>query len=61
MVNGPHPTWRKSSYSGSNNGECVELAGTLDLLRDSKNPAGPVLRVDLGAFLAAIRDDQLNR
>jgi hypothetical protein len=34
--------WRKSSYSGQES-SCVELAGTLDALRDSKNPAGPML------------------
>jgi hypothetical protein len=37
--------WRKSSYSQPNGGECVELAPTLDAVRDSKNPAGPVLIV----------------
>lgn len=42
-------TWRKSSFSGSNGGDCVEVANTLSALRDSKNPSGPVLtgRVDL--------------
>jgi len=41
-------SWRKSSFSGSNGGSCVEVAGSLRALRDSKNP-GPVLtgRVDL--------------
>jgi len=36
--------WRKSSYS-NNSGSCVELAqhGSGLLVRDSKNPAGPVL------------------
>jgi hypothetical protein len=39
-------SWRKSSYSGGNAGSnCVEAAVRSDLvgLRDSKNPAGPVL------------------
>lgn len=33
-------TWRKSSYSSSNGGNCVELAvlGTEIGIRDSKNP-----------------------
>ena len=38
-------TWRKSSYSGSNGGNCIEVAaaaGTV-AVRDSKNPHGPVL------------------
>lgn len=30
--------WRKSSYSGGDNGECVEVAHTCDAFRDSKNP-----------------------
>ncbi|MER7911302.1 MULTISPECIES: DUF397 domain-containing protein [unclassified Streptomyces] len=38
--------WRKSSYSGTNGGECVEVAdgfpGAVPV-RDSKNPAGPSL------------------
>jgi hypothetical protein len=39
--------WRKSSHSGANEGECVEIAATPDRLvmaRDSKNPYGPALR-----------------
>jgi hypothetical protein len=37
--------WRKSSHSGSGQGECVEVARTSALVavRDSKNPGGPVL------------------
>jgi Domain of unknown function (DUF397) len=40
--------WRKSSRSGDNGGNCVEVARNLpDLVavRDSKNPHGPVLLV----------------
>jgi hypothetical protein len=35
-------TWRKSSYSGNNGGQCVEVAAPGDLVavRDSKNLAG---------------------
>jgi Domain of unknown function (DUF397) len=38
-------TWRKSSYSGGNGGNCVEVAETpgIVLVRDSKNPDGPRL------------------
>jgi uncharacterized protein DUF397 len=39
----PH-RWRKSS-SSNQDGACVEVAHTLDALRDSKNPGGPVLSV----------------
>jgi hypothetical protein len=46
-------TWRKSSRSGTQT-NCVELAST-GAVRDSKNPDGPVLAVDLGPLLAAIK------
>jgi hypothetical protein len=52
--------WRKSSYSGDNGGACVEVAANLPgvvAVRDSKNPAGPVLAVppsDWQAFTHAI-------
>jgi len=38
-------TWRKSSHSGSNGGNCVEVgtAGEAVAVRDSKNPGGQVL------------------
>ena len=54
-------TWRKSSYSGSNGGDCVEVADNLSgvvAVRDSKNPGGPVLAFGPGewrAFTAAIK------
>lgn len=49
------PRWVKSSYSG-NGGDCIEVAanfvplGGVIPVRDSKNPAGPVLRVPAAAF-----------
>lgn len=52
--------WRKSSYSGGDNGDCVEVAYA-GAVRDSKNPAGPALRVDLGRMVAAARRGQLDR
>jgi hypothetical protein len=51
--------WRKSSRSGSEGGNCVELAHTMVAVRDSKNPAGPVLRADLGALVAAVKSGRL--
>lgn len=56
--------WRKSSYSnGGGGGSCVELAGTLAAVRNSKNPTGPVLRfADAGALnrlLVAIKRGEL--
>ncbi|GAA1262968.1 DUF397 domain-containing protein [Sphaerisporangium rubeum] len=38
--------WRKSSFSGGNGGQCVEVAGNLPsvvAIRDSKFPDGPTL------------------
>ena len=38
-------TWRKSSYSGNSGGQCVEIGNAAPMIavRDSKDPAGPVL------------------
>jgi hypothetical protein len=52
--------WRKSSRSGSNGGNCVEVARNLTgaiAVRDSKNP-GPVLIIspnDWARFVARLR------
>lgn len=53
-------TWRKSSYSGGNGGECVEVAGARGrvALRDSKDPDGGVLALSKAGFgnvLAAVK------
>ncbi|MFC8584916.1 DUF397 domain-containing protein [Streptomyces sp. NPDC057217] len=49
--------WRKSSYSGTNGGECVEIAdgfpGAVPV-RDSKNPAGPALVMGAEAWQAFV-------
>ncbi|MEU4076350.1 DUF397 domain-containing protein [Streptomyces venezuelae] len=39
--------WFKSSYSGAEGGECVEVAASTSqvLVRDSKDKSGPVLRL----------------
>jgi hypothetical protein len=53
--------WRKSSYSGSNGGGCVEVAGNPPdavAVRDSKDPEGPALVFtpdEWRAFTAAVR------
>ncbi|MER6344945.1 DUF397 domain-containing protein [Streptomyces sp. NPDC001595] len=48
--------WRKSSYSGSNGGDCVEVADLTPhiALRDSKNPGAGVLTVSPEAFTALV-------
>ncbi|MGP3933481.1 DUF397 domain-containing protein [Nonomuraea sp. KM88] len=53
--------WRKSSYSGGNGGNCVEVASNLPGLvavRDSKNPNGPALiftPAEWDAFLGGVK------
>jgi hypothetical protein len=51
-------TWRKSTYSGSNGGECVEVASAgAVLIRDTTDRTGPVLTFSAKAwraFLTAI-------
>ncbi|MGW4162940.1 DUF397 domain-containing protein [Streptomyces sp. NPDC004788] len=54
-------TWVKSSYSGNDGGNCIEIAiGLADLVpvRDSKTPSGPVVAVSApawAAFVGALR------
>ncbi|WP_395111277.1 DUF397 domain-containing protein [Actinomadura sp. SCN-SB] len=57
--------WRKSSYSGSNGGQCVELGRTPQsreiLVRDSKQPNGPRLRCrpeEMAALISSIKAGQ---
>jgi hypothetical protein len=45
--------WRASTYSGDQGGQCLEVAETPHTtiaIRDSKNPAGPILTLDPAAF-----------
>ncbi|MFI8892519.1 DUF397 domain-containing protein [Streptomyces paradoxus] len=44
--------WRKSAHSGDQGGDCVEVAegSAVIAIRDSKNPAGPMLTLDPAAF-----------
>jgi hypothetical protein len=56
----PTVHWRKSTFSGGGNNACVELVGTLDAARDSKNPEGPILRADLRGLLTAVQEDRFN-
>jgi hypothetical protein len=46
------PRWRKSTYSGSNGGDCIEAAdhdGRV-LVRDSTDRQGPVIRFSSAAW-----------
>ena len=58
--------WRKSTRSSG--GNCVEIAVSADtgavLMRDSRNPDGPVLEFDravFGSFLAGLQSDPSSR
>jgi hypothetical protein len=58
--------WAKSSYSGGNGGQCVEVAANLPgivAVRDSKNPAGPALvfaPAEWAAFTAGVRSGEFD-
>ncbi|WP_203983310.1 DUF397 domain-containing protein [Sphaerisporangium rufum] len=51
--------WRRSSYSGSSGGQCVEVTmgmpGAVGI-RDSKVPGGPVVTVDPHEWLRFLRE-----
>ncbi|MFJ9621705.1 DUF397 domain-containing protein [Streptomyces sp. NPDC101181] len=57
--------WRKSSYSGGANGDCLEVAdghATVPV-RDSKTPAGSVLNFSAqgwSRFVAAVKSSELS-
>jgi hypothetical protein len=53
--------WRTSSFSGGGNNDCVEVANTLEALRDSKNPAGGAIRGNLQHLVNAAKNGQLDR
>ncbi|HEY0699327.1 MAG TPA: DUF397 domain-containing protein [Micromonospora sp.] len=49
--------WRKSTKSGNNGGDCVEVADNLPGVvgvRDSKDPAGPALVFQPAAWRAFV-------
>ncbi|MGW0991928.1 DUF397 domain-containing protein [Streptomyces sp. NPDC002520] len=50
--------WRKSSYSGTSGGECVEVADSYPAgavpVRDSKDPSGAVVIVGASAWQAFV-------
>ncbi|MFF4045685.1 DUF397 domain-containing protein [Streptomyces sp. JL3001] len=51
-------TWSKSTHSSDQGGECLEIAQTPHTtiaVRDSKNPAGPILTLDPAAFTTFVK------
>lgn len=56
--------WRKSTRSGGNGGNCVEVADNLPgvvAVRDSKDPTGPALVFDAAAFVAFVGGLKVDR
>lgn len=59
------PSWHKSSYSGGNSGECLEVDAAHPAavpVRDSKRPAGPGVAFTPAAwtsFTTAVRTGAL--
>lgn len=57
--------WRKSSYSNSDGGECIEISddfGSVVPVRDSKEPQGPFLAFTAdgwSSFVSAVKDGKL--
>lgn len=57
--------WKKSSHSGPNGGQCVEVASNLPgkvAVRDSKNPMGFALLLtseEWGAFLNDVKSGRI--
>jgi hypothetical protein len=58
--------WHKSTRSGGNGGDCVEVARNLPgivAIRDTKDPGGAALvftRAEWDAFLTGVRDGEFD-
>jgi hypothetical protein len=55
--------WHKSSYSSDEGGNCLEMATTPATIRirDSKQPAGPVLTLSPATWSEFLRSAALDR
>lgn len=53
-MNGSSPVWIKSSYSGGDSPDCVEVAALSNgrAVRDSKDPHGPMLMISSAQWAA---------
>lgn len=51
-------SWRKSTYSGNNGGDCVEVGNAARgvVVRDTTDRAGAVLAVSAGAWQALLAE-----
>ncbi|MFE5164901.1 DUF397 domain-containing protein [Streptomyces sp. NPDC056697] len=62
----PGVVWRKSTYSDSNGGTCVEVADGIPAVvpvRDSKNPSGPALVFppsSWASFISAVKGGEFH-
>ncbi len=64
MIDLTGATWRKSTYSGPQGGDCVEVAdGVAGVMpvRDSKDPEGPALVFGADAWTAFVAEVKAGR
>ncbi|RSM73426.1 DUF397 domain-containing protein [Kibdelosporangium aridum] len=57
---GQPEVWKKASFSGGQNGDCVEVRGDLAAVRDSKNPSARLSFSEkaMTVFIASLRDQR---
>jgi hypothetical protein len=57
-------SWRKSSYSNGQGGDCLEVADNVSgfvPVRDTKRPGGPTLEFTAAAWSAFVEDVKVTR
>jgi hypothetical protein len=58
------PSWRKASRSMAGNGDCVEAAAHAAgdvIIRDSKDPYGPILQYSTNSWYIFVRNAKQGR